>query len=85
MNNVAQLKQRNQTKHGDEDGTDAVSSELVQIKAVDNGWMITTMFEDGSEVIEVFDKEGADDGDLQALSCIIESLGLEQAYKVSKR
>ncbi len=85
MNNVAQLKQRNQTKHGDEDGTDVVSSELVQIKSVDNGWIITTFFEDGSEVIEVFDTEGADDGDLQALSCIIESLGLEQSFVVRSK
>ena len=66
-------------KDGDDD---FVSIESIVIKKVTNGWMIVTVFEDDSESTEVFDLDGNDNGNLQAVKCILESMGLEKEIKI---
>lgn len=88
MSAVTQLKPKatnlkdSESDFGDGDDGGVVASENISIKPVDNGWIITTFFEDGDEVVEVFDNDGADNGDLQAVQCILESMGLENKIKI---
>lgn len=81
MGAVTKLEFKNRLKDGD-DGGDIVRSESITIKSVSNGWVITTSFEDGEEVTEVFDTDGNDNGNLQTIRCIIESMGLENEIKL---
>jgi len=80
MTAIHKLEPRNSFKDGD-DGGEFESFEAVTVRQVANGWMITTSYEDGSEVIEVFDNDGSDNGDLQAVKAIIESMGLDTTVK----
>ena len=84
MEKITQLKSLSQekTKHSDGDDGGIVSTESIIIKSVDNGWIIETFFEDESIVVEVFDNDGKDNGNVQALNCIVQSMGLESEIKL---
>lgn len=84
MGVVTELKSRTETltKDGDGDGGDFVQVEGIVIKSVSNGWVITTYFEGDEKVIEVFDTDGNDNGNLQAIKCIIESMGIGDEIKI---
>ena len=70
---------------GDGDDEDFVEITSVVVQKSSNGWIVTTYFDDDSEIIESFDVGGADDGDLQTIRCIAESMGLQDAVKILKR
>ena len=82
MSAVHHLKPKTKTSFKDEDGDDSEPTESINIRSVDNGWMITTVFEDGSEVIEVFNTDGKDNGNIEAIKCVIESMGIEHEAKL---
>lgn len=87
MSTVRQLKPRTTQlldgEYGDGDDGDNTPMDSVTVKSISNGWMITTTFDDGDDVVEAFDTDGKDDGDLQTVKCILESMGLENKIKVS--
>lgn len=70
-------------KNKDGDGSEEiVEFEYMTIAPTSNGWMITTVYNDGSEVIEAFDNDGNDNGNLQTIRAILESMGLQNEIKV---
>lgn len=80
MTAIHKLEPRTGFKDGD-DGGEFEVFEAVTIRQVSNGWMITASYEDGSEIIEVFDNDGNDNGDLQVIKAVVESLGLDITVK----
>jgi hypothetical protein len=68
-------------KEKDEDDS-YVSVDNIVIKKVSNGWLVATTFDDDTEVTEVFDLGEKDNGNLQAIKCIIASMGLENEIKI---
>lgn len=83
MNTVMKLKPKNQVIPKDGDGDDGnVLTDSITIKPVLNGWIVTTTFENDEEVTEVFDVDGIDDGNLQTVKCILDSMGLTQYIKI---
>ena len=84
MEKVTQLKSLSQekTEYGDGDDGGVVATETIIIRSADNGWIIETFFEDDSSVTEVFDNDGKDNGNAQAVNCILQSMGLESEIKI---
>ena len=84
MEKVTQLKSLSQekTEYGDGDDGGVVATETIIIRSADNGWIIETFFEDDSSVTEVFDNDGKDNGNIQAVNCILQSMGLESEIKI---
>ena len=80
------------TEHGGGGGGGISPITNIFIKRVTNGWIITSMSHDlgeevsdnyeGVDLTEVFDTDGSDDGDKQAILAIIESMGLENQIKL---
>lgn len=69
-------------KDGDGDDGEIVLLEKIEVSSVSNGWVIHSFYENGDEFVEVFDTDGTDDGNRQAVQCIIESMGLDKEIKV---
>jgi hypothetical protein len=63
-------------------GGDFIEVINITISKVSNGWVITTYFEDDTEIVEVYDIDGKDDGNKQSIKCIIKSMGLENEVKI---
>jgi len=86
ITSIQEFKSKSEDDTDFKDGDDGgfTPFESITIKHVSNGWMITTSYEDGEEVTEVFDIDGKDNGDLQAVKAIIESMGLENSIKADK-
>lgn len=84
MGAVEQLKTKPRIlpKDGDGDDGEFTPTENINIKSVANGWMVTTSFEDGTEVVEVFDTDGNDNGNLQTVQAVLESMGVEDEIKI---
>jgi len=86
MGSITKLTLKDDIEDGvpkDGDGDDDVTlTDCIVIKAVSNGWCVTTIYEDGEDIIEVFDTDGTDNGNLQTIKCILTSMGLEQEIKV---
>ena len=70
------------TKDGDGGDGEIISVASITINSVDNGWIITTTFEDETEITEVYDVSGNDDGNRQAVECVIDSMGLQNDIKI---
>lgn len=70
-------------KEGD-GGEDGLELEELNIRVVSNGWVIQSIFDDESEMIEVFDNIGKDDGGKQALDLILTRLGLRNKVVIKK-
>lgn len=70
------------TKDGDGDDGEIISVEKIEISAVTNGWIVHTMYENGDEFVEVFDVDGVDNGNRQAVECIMESMGISHEIKL---
>lgn len=81
MSAIHKLEPRGRFK--DEDG-EFESFDSINIKQASNGWVVTTSYEDGSEITEVFDNDGSDNGDLQAVKAILESMGVEDKVKIKE-
>lgn len=75
------LEFKHKLKDKDEDDS-YTSVENIIIKKVSNGWLVVTTFDDDTEVTEVFDLGEKDNGNLQAIKCIIASMGLENEIKI---
>ena len=84
MEKITQLKPLSQekTQYGDGDDGGIVAVETIIIRSADNGWIIETFYEDDSNFVEVFDNDGKDNGNLQAVNCILQSMGLESEIKI---
>jgi len=66
----------------DKDGDDGESYvDQIVVKRVDNGWMIAVVYEDEGESMFVFNVDGKNNGDKDAVKQIVESMGLESVVK----
>lgn len=87
MDNVIKKIQLLSTDKGpglkDKDGDDGDTFvDQIVIKRVDNGWMVAVIYDDETESMFVFNVEGEDDGDKDAIKQILESMGLENVIKI---
>lgn len=61
---------------GEDDDDDGDDIEKIIIKKMSNGWLISSFYEDGDIFREVFDITGNDNGDLQAIECVVQHMGI---------
>ena len=72
-----ELQFKTTTKDGDGGDTEIEGLANINVKKVDNGWIINTEYDDADDVTEVFNNTEQSDGNRKAIQAIIESMGLE--------
>jgi len=72
-------------KDGDGDDTGINELESITLQKADNGFIVTSYYINGDTILEVFDEDGKDDGVIQTMESILDSLGLKNAYSIRKK
>lgn len=82
LNKFKEKQQVVEPKDGDGDDGGFIPFHSLVVLRASNGYILNTTFEDESEVQEVFDVEGIDDGNEQLLNAILVSMGLDKDYEI---